>query len=472
MAGIASYGAYVPLYRLSRETIARAWGSRAFPGEKAIANFDEDVITMAVAAGLDCLIGFDPKQVDGLFLATTTSPYREKQAASLVASALDLPREARTADFTDTLRAGTIALLSAIDAVKSGSARSVLVIASDARLGAPQGDFEQLLGDSAAAILVGDSEAVASFEGSYSIFNEFTDVWRTSEDVFVRSWEDRFISEEGYVSTVREAVLGLFQKYHLTPKSFAKVALYAHDHRSHPGLARALGFDLATQVQDPLLTSVGHSGAASVLMMLAAALETSKAGDKILAAGYGDGSDALIFQVTENLGKLAQRRGVTGHVNSKRLVGSYQRYILWRQLIATEPPKRPQIPTPSLPAIWRQHDRIFPFYGVKCRQCGTIQYPPPRVCLSCKAKDSFEKFRLSNQKGQVFTFTKDNLYASIDPPTIFGCVDFEVGGRFMCEITDRDAADLQIGTPVELTFRKLFTTAGFHNYFWKARPIR
>ena len=25
---------------------------------------------------------------------------------------------------------------------------------------------------------------------------------------------------------------------------------------------------------------------------------------------------------------------------------------------------------------------------------------------------------------------------------------------------------------VEMTFRKLFTSDGIHNYFWKARPLR
>jgi len=31
---------------------------------------------------------------------------------------------------------------------------------------------------------------------------------------------------------------------------------------------------------------------------------------------------------------------------------------------------------------------------------------------------------------------------------------------------------LKIGDRVELTFRRLFTAEGIHNYFWKARPVR
>jgi len=33
---------------------------------------------MSVAAGLDCLKGFDPKTLDGLYMATTSAPYKER----------------------------------------------------------------------------------------------------------------------------------------------------------------------------------------------------------------------------------------------------------------------------------------------------------------------------------------------------------------------------------------------------------
>src|SRR3990170_5588618 len=99
MVGITSYAAYVPYYRLPRSVIGAAWGRGADRGEKAVCNFDEDSITMAVAAGMDCLTGFDPKEIDGLFLATTTAPYREGQASAIVSTALDLRRDIRTADF-------------------------------------------------------------------------------------------------------------------------------------------------------------------------------------------------------------------------------------------------------------------------------------------------------------------------------------------------------------------------------------
>ena len=121
MAGIISFGAYVPLYRLNREEISRAWGGRAIlPGERAVANFDEDCVTMAVAAAMECTRGMDRKGIDSLYSASTTSPYKEKLCASIAANALSLKRDILAGDSANSLRSGTIALRQAIDSVKAG----------------------------------------------------------------------------------------------------------------------------------------------------------------------------------------------------------------------------------------------------------------------------------------------------------------------------------------------------------------
>ena len=87
MAGIISYGAYIPRFRLSRTEIARAWGKAAARGEKAVASYDEDSITMAVAAALDCTKGFERNSISGVYFSSTTSPFLEKQSATIVAAA-------------------------------------------------------------------------------------------------------------------------------------------------------------------------------------------------------------------------------------------------------------------------------------------------------------------------------------------------------------------------------------------------
>jgi len=94
---------------------------------------------MAVEATIDCINGLDRQLIEGLYFASNTPPYREKQSASIVAAAIDLRREQElfTADFIDSVRAGTSAMRAAIDAVKAGSAKRVMITASDCRLPAP-----------------------------------------------------------------------------------------------------------------------------------------------------------------------------------------------------------------------------------------------------------------------------------------------------------------------------------------------
>jgi hydroxymethylglutaryl-CoA synthase len=71
----------------------------------------------------------------------------------------------------------------------------------------------------------------------------------------------------------------------------------------------------------------------------------------------------------------------------------------------------------------------------------------------------------------VATSTVDRLAYSPSPPVIDAVVDFDGGGRYTLEIADADPEQIAIGTRVELTFRRLYTVDGVHNYFWKARPI-
>ena len=152
MAGIRSYGAYITISRLSRAEIAGAWGTAGAPGERAVANYDEDSLTMAVAAARDCLKGIDTEGIGGLYFASTTSPYKDKQSAATIATVLGLGRETLTMDFSGSLRSGTNALKAAVDAVNSGSIKKVLVCAADVRLGYPAGNHEMSFGDGAAAL--------------------------------------------------------------------------------------------------------------------------------------------------------------------------------------------------------------------------------------------------------------------------------------------------------------------------------
>lgn len=472
MVGIVSYGAHIPFYRLSRDEIAKAMGRPSMGGENAVASYDEDSITMAVAAARECIKGIDKEKIDALFFASTTPPYKEKQCASVVAMAVDLRADVSVADFANSLRAGTNALRAAIDAVNSKSARLALVTAADCRLGNPGSELEQVFGAGAAALLVGSQNAVAEIEGSYTYSDEFMDQWRMEEDSFVRSWETRFVRQEGYTRIMQEGVSQLMNKYGLKAEDFTKVALYGPDPRGHRDLVRLLGFNPKTQVQDPLFDRVGNTGCAFAPMIFVAALEASKPGDKILLANYGDGCDVSSFKVSDAIAKLKARRAINHSLAHKAMLPNYAAYQRIRHLITSEVTPHPKDDM-FVPVLWRSRAEILSLHGVKCRNCGEVQFPKQRICAYCGSKDNFKDVRFSDKKGSVFTYTIDNMAPSVNPPTVRCVVDFEGGGRMVCVMADCEPEKVAIDMPVEMIFRKLLDVenAGLHSYFWKCKPL-
>ena len=472
MVGITSIGAYLPIYRLSSDDIAATWGGRSNRGAKAVAGYDEDTVTMAVAAALDCMEGggIEP---DGLSLATTTAPYREKQSVAIIASAVDLPQETRTADFTDSLRAGSIALKAAVDAVSAGSLDNAVVVAADCRLGAAKGMLEQSLGDGAAAVAVGSKGVIAEIEGTYSIFNDFTDYWRAEDDTYIRTTEQRFIDEVGYLPTMQEAISGLLKKYQLDINDFSRIVYYAADARQHAALARRMKLD-KDKVQDSLYQAIGNTGTTAVLLMLADSIEKAKAGDRILFVSYGDGADAYCIKVTENIQKFQKKPFITDKLAGKIAI-NYGQYLTWKNLVDVEASTLPERPALSLPSRWRERRAIAALYGVKCRKCGTPQIhqlgQAIRVCVNCQARDNFEPYKFSDKKGKLFSYAIDQLQPTQNPPGVNGVIDFDEGGRIICELTDCEPDKVEVGMPVEMTFRKMFQSRGYYNYFWKAKPV-
>jgi len=399
-----------------------------------VANFDEDTITMAVAAGMDCLNGVDRKKVDGLYFATTTSPYKGRQNAGIILTALDLSHDCRTADFTNSDRAGTTALLSAGDAVKGGSAKSILLCAADYRMGKPGGMWEEIYGDGAAALLLGEDEVVARLEGFYSLSYDFMGTWRAAGDKFERAWEDRWIRDEGYKKFIPEAISGLLRRYSLNPKNFSKIiypCLYLRDHAS---IGKKLGFE-PDQIHDHMFTIIGNTGTASPLMMLISALEDAKPGDRILVVSYGNGCDALFFQVTEKIETLKdKKRAIRKQVEAKKNLDSYEKYAAFRNIMPIEVGiGGGDIAFSSMSVAWRERKSILALYGSKCLRCGTPQYPVQRVCVKpdCGAVDEMEDYRFSDKKGRILTYTADNLAFTPSPPAIYGIVDFEGGGEVL-----------------------------------------
>jgi 3-hydroxy-3-methylglutaryl CoA synthase len=435
-----------------------------------VAYFDEDSVTMAVAAGMDCLRGIDLSSIGGVFFASTSYPYQEKQAASLIAKALDLPRDILTADFGSCLRAGTTALRAAKDAVAAKSAANVLVVVGDCRTGAPRTPLERNFGDGAAAFLISEQDVAVDIEGHQTITEEIIDVWRQEGEPYVKSWEDRFVVEHGYRSSIVEAIRKLLEKTGRAADQIDKAVFYGPDARSHASVARDLGLD-KDRVQDPLFGRLGNCGAAFAPLLLVAALEVAKSGDQILLAGYGDGADAYLLRVTDGLKKLNDRRGVRWHLERRAELGDYDKYLGFRNLQPSSADRKAGAGV-SATVHFRDRDEDISLHGHRCRRCGTMQFPFQRVCYACYARDDFEQVRLADRTAKVLSHTFDFFAGSPDPPLIVTMVEAEGGARLYLQMTDASPREVKLDLPVEFTFRKIHEYGGTPNYFWKCTPIR
>ncbi|MDO8674332.1 MAG: OB-fold domain-containing protein [Dehalococcoidia bacterium] len=481
MIGITSFGGYIPRLRMSRKSIFQnvGWlnsstGSLA-KGERSLCNFDEDSVTMAVAAAKDCLLGREKRDVDGLYLASTTLPFADRQHSGIIATALNLRDDIITADFTSSQKAATSALIAGLQAVMSGQRKNVLVAAADKRVSKPASTFEMLFGDGAAAVLLGNEEVVAEFKGSHSVSLDFVDHYRAAQSQFDHNWEERWIRDEGYAKIVPQAINGLLAKLGMTMADVDKLAFPCYLKREHAGIAKAMGAT-PEKVVDNLHEVCGETGVAHPLVMLVSALELAKPGERIVVAGFGQGCEAICFQVTDKIHDLLPRAGIKGSLADKEVTDNYIKFLKFRELLDTEMGIRGEAPMQTpMTTLWRERQTVYALVGGKCRECGTPQFPKMDICVNpkCCAVNSQDGYEFADLPAKVKTFTGDMLAASVNPPNVYGIVQFEGGGRFMADFTDCKLADIKVGMPVRMVFRRHAEDKrrDFVIYFWKAIPL-
>lgn len=429
-----------------------------------MANYDEDSLTMASEATLNALGGLDASKVGACLFASTTPPYAEKSNATLLATVADLPIEVLTADLGGSLRCGTTSLRMAFDLVRAGTASQALVAAADMRLPGPGSEIETLLGDGAAAVLVGEGDVLATLEGAYTVSHEFTDVWRKAGDRYLEMGDMTFVRAHGLDKHIPEAVDGLLGRVGLTRQEIAKVVYYAPDFRVHQALGRQLRFPETALLKEPVIGKAGNTGSASPLLGLASALEEAKPGDRILVVSYGNGAEALLFRATERVEKASWQSGVSAQLTRGRPLVQYGKFLHFRRHVETEVIKA----FSSLPTMVREERQNMRLYGQKCAECGEVSYPRRHLCWKCSSRNLVD--HKISRRGKVFTFTKDHLIPSPDPPTVVVTADLEGGGRFYAQLTDCDPGAVGFEMPVALTFRRIHEGEELINYFWKFRP--
>ncbi len=463
MIGIIDIGIYIPRYRLTGEMLAAQWGGSA-RGSRSAANYDEDPISMAWEAANNCLGPDAGENIDGLYMASTTLPYTEKNNAALLATVLNLRRDIFCADFAGSLRTGISALRAARDAVASGNASRVVIAAAEMRMGRPSEPAERNLADAAAAVVVGEGEVPAEIIDMKSTVREYIDVWRTSEDKFLKSADAKFIQDTGYSVLQAEAAQAILNANGLGPEDIKAVVAYAPDARSIKPIARSIKIDIEKFVG--LVSDVGDAGGVAPFLGLAKALEDAAPGDFILVLSHSSGADAILLKVTEHIKNWKPANSVERQVAAGAPVPSYGKYLQFRGVLPGE-----ELNVWTSPAVlWREEKDNLRRIAKKCNKCGAVQFPVRRICWNCKAKDDMTDYRLG-ETGAVYTFTKDHLPPNPNPPTIMVSVDLDDGGRFYTQLTDCDPNKVEVGMKVQFTLRKFHSGGGFHNYFWKFRPV-
>ena len=477
-SGIAAWGTYLPYWRLQGTAIGSALGSRGGRGTRAVASYDEDTTTLAVEAGRRALAaGAAANSVQDLFLSTPDPPYLDKTSATTVHAALGLGRASGAYDFAGSSRSAIGTLLAAFVAAGDGmgAGRTTLAVVSDLRTGLAGSAEERDSGDGAAAFVCAPEGAVAQLLGRGAASDEFLDRWRVPGEADSHVWEERF-GEELYVPLAREAFAAALKDAGLAESDVDHAIVTGLHARAVKAATKGLGVRESALVPD-LLGTVGNLGAAHAGVALCDVLDRAEPGQVVAVLSLADGADALIVRTTDALAEAQRVRSEAGvatvaqQVESGRDDLTYASFLTWRGQLRREPPRRPDPERPGAPTVHRSEEWKYAFAASRCTVCGFRHMPPTRACLNCHAIDQMQAERLADVPGTVATFTIDHLAFSLSPPVIGVIIDFDGGGRFRCEMTDARPDELSIGDRVGMTFRRVWTAQGVHNYFWKARPL-
>ena len=470
--GILAAAAYVPATRLVRAVIAdaHAWANPGLKahakGCRAAANWDEDAITMAVAAGRRCLRASAAPNIARLSFATTTAPFLDRANAAIIAQALHLGDEIQTGEATGSLRAATGALRDGLAAGGAGH----LLLAADKRMAKPASLQELRFGDAAAALLLGTGDVIARPLGAASLSVDLVDHYRSHETHGDYAVEARWLRDAGLAKILPRVIARALADAGLDASAIDWVIVPFSPAMVKKPLAEA-GLETA-KLADPLLAQVGDSGAAHPLLMLVDVLATAKAGERIVMIGFGQGADALIWQVTD---AIEARRPAAVGAETGRRDDQYIKFLSHRGEIALDWGIRAERDNrTALSTFHRKSDAVTGFIGGVCRQCGTPQFPKARACVACGAIAVQDDYDFTDRAATLKTFTQDWQAHSPSPPYVYGNVAFQGGGNVFMELTDCDQAPLAIDMNLAMVFRIKDHDArrGFRRYFWKAVPLR
>ena len=473
--GLLATVRYAPRLRLERSAVfeQHRWmapGLKSLArGQRTMANWDEDAVTMAVEAGRALLAASPVSDAVSteLTLASTTLPFADRLNAGIVAAALGLTADAVVRDVASSARAALTELVASLRHPVPGAIR--ITVASERRIARPGSAQELIYGDGAAAASVGTGRAIATFVAASSVRADFVDHFRQTGEAYEYGWEERWVRDEGYLKVAAGAVLQCLASAGVSAADVAHFALPAPVPRINEAVAKRAGI-AATALVSTAGDTVGDLGCAQPLAMLDIALRNAAPGALILVAAFGSGCDVLLLRRT-----AVPCPGT--EPDAGKAETSYMKYLSFTGQVALAWGMRAEMDNkPALSAAWRDHARIERFEGGECARCATVQFPFSRLCVNpaCKAQDAQKPISFIDRPARVLSHTSDFLGYTPAPPFQFGHIDFHGGGRVLMEFADTDREELAVGLPLRMVYRikDLDAARGFRRYFWKATPVR
>ncbi|MCR4514112.1 zinc ribbon domain-containing protein [Aeromicrobium sp. 50.2.37] len=452
---LLSYSSYVPANTLEQTTMAQATGGRGGSGGRSVAGYDEDSVTMAVAAAQGLV---DVPSGVPLYFATSMPPFLDKTNATVVRAALGWDEWLLTADLAG-LRSGFAALATA--SVTGGVAAM-----GDHRHGRTGSGDEVDGGDAGAAFLFGEGDGgVAEVLATACVSLELMDIWRVPGSENAQVWEERF-SQHVLARALQQVVSEVGKSSGMTDTPTTTL-VSTPQRRFALSSAATIGAKGGSTVLADHRAQVGYCGAADIGVLLARALDTATAGDTILVVDAVGSVDAMLLTV------LRDGPGATSwteRLSARRSIG-YVEYLTWRGRVEREPARRPEKPGVAAPPATRNARWKYALVGGRCTDCGKVYLPAHRVCGGCGATDTMEAYSVLGHQGTVAAISTDGVTDTPAPPAIAAMVDFEGGGRLMMEIADSTPGGTSAGDVVEPVFRRTYEVGGVPNYFWKARRV-
>jgi hydroxymethylglutaryl-CoA synthase len=344
MAGIISYGAYIPVYRIKTAEIARVWGEetdRIEKGlgilEKAVGGVDEDTATIAVEAARNAIARgrIDPKKLGALYVGSESHPYAVKPTGTIVAEAINATPNLTCADLEFACKAGTAGLQIVLAMADAKMIEYGMAIGADTAQGRPGDALEYSAASGGAAYIAGpDSESLAKVEGTFSFTTDTPDFWRRQHADYP-THGGRFTGKPAYFKHVISATQGLLAKMGTKVDDYDYVVFHQPNGKFPVEAAKKLGIPLDKLKPGLLTPVVGNTYSGASPLGLSAVLDEAKPGAKILMTSFGSGagSDSFSITVTDKIEAARDLAPKTADYIAKKKYIDYATYIKFRRKI-------------------------------------------------------------------------------------------------------------------------------------------